>query len=113
MWLLDANIPLKLVDVLREFGIEAETSESRGWKALTNGELVETAARNGFTAILTRDTLFSEAAARALKGFPQFSVVLIRLPQLRGAQFLEEFRRAWQQSPISPAPGKAGSWPLD
>lgn len=30
MWLLDANMPVKPVEVLREYGIEAETTESRG-----------------------------------------------------------------------------------
>jgi hypothetical protein len=50
---------------------------------LTNGILVEAAANAGFNCILTRDRLFGESAARALKRFPGFSVVLVTIPQLR------------------------------
>jgi len=39
MWLLDVNVPRQIAPVLREFGIEAETAESRGWNVLTNGKL--------------------------------------------------------------------------
>ncbi len=51
MWLLDVNMPRKIAAVLGEFGIEAETAESRGWNDLTNGELVAAAA--GFNCLLT------------------------------------------------------------
>jgi len=44
---------------------------------------------------VTRDRLFSESAARALQSFPRFCVVLVTIPQLRGPQFLEQFRLAW------------------
>jgi len=91
MWLLDVNMPLRVAATLGKFGIEVYPAESRGWNGLTNGELVEAAVQAGFTAVLTRDRLFSESAARALRRFPQFSVVLIAIPQLRGPQFLEEF----------------------
>ena len=43
---------------------------------------------------VTRDRLFSESAARALQNFPRFCVVLVTIPQLRGPQFLEQFRLA-------------------
>lgn len=111
MWLLDVNMPLRVAATLGKFGIEAHPAETRGWNALTNGELVGAAVQAGFTAVLTRDRLFSESAARALQRFPQFSVILITIPQLRGPQFLEEFERAWERSPIRPVPGKAQSWP--
>jgi len=39
MWLLDVNVPKRLVGVLGEFGIEAHSAESRGWDDLTNGAL--------------------------------------------------------------------------
>src|SRR5260221_6432868 len=111
MSLLDANLPTKLVGVLQEYGIRTESTESRGWKALTNGQLVEAAIQGGFTAVLTRDRLFGEAAARALKQAPQFAVVLIRLPQLRGPEFLDHFRNARKREPIRPEPGRLVSWP--
>ena len=111
MWLLDANVPKKLVAVLAEFGIEAETAESRGWKSLTNGQLVEAAAEAGFACVLTRDTLSGESAARVLRRLPRFCVILITIPQLRGAQFLDEFRQVWAASPIRPEPGTVVHWP--
>ena len=113
MWLLDANVPKKLVAVLGQFGIAAETAESRGWKNLTNGELVEAAAAEGFSCVLTRDRLFAESAARVLRRFSQFCVVLITLPQLRGAQFLEQFRQTFEKSPMRPEPGTLVRWPPD
>ena len=45
MWLLDANMPNNIIAVLGAFGIEAHTAESRGWKGLTNGDLVEAAVQ--------------------------------------------------------------------
>lgn len=111
MWLLDVNMPKKVVAVLAEFGIPAATAESRGWGGLTNGELVEAAAEAAFTCVLTRDKLFSESAAGMLRRFPQFCVVLVSLPQLRGTQFLEQFRLAWQRNPIRLEPGTLINWP--
>ena len=66
MWLLDVNLPKKIVGLLGEFGIEAQTADDRGWGSLTNGALVEAAQQVGFRCILTRDRLFGESAARAL-----------------------------------------------
>jgi predicted nuclease of predicted toxin-antitoxin system len=111
MWLLDANMPIKLVGVLSDLGIEADSAESRGWKALTNGQLVEAASSVGFVALLTRDRLFGEAAARALKRFPEFGVVLVLIPQLQGPEFLRQFQMEWQRAPIIPQPGRSISWP--
>jgi hypothetical protein len=34
MWLLDANMPVQLVVLLKELGIEADTSVARGWNTL-------------------------------------------------------------------------------
>ena len=47
MWLLDANMDVHLVSVLTDFGLAAEAASRRGWQALTNGDLVEIAAREG------------------------------------------------------------------
>lgn len=112
MWLLDANVPRRLAGVLRQLaGIEVETAQSRGWGHLKNGALVEAAAAAGFVCILTRDRLFSEAAARSLKRLTTFSVVLIRIPQSRWTEFESEFKRAWSANPIAPIPGRLTSWP--
>lgn len=111
MWLLDVNMPKNIADVLGEFGIQAQAADARGWKGLTNGTLVEVAVQAGFSCVLTRDRLFSESAARALKRFPLFSVVLVTIPQLRGPEFLEQFRAAWNRNPIRPAAGALLRWP--
>jgi hypothetical protein len=37
MWLLDVNMPVVIASVLEaDFGIPADTTESRGWRALKN-----------------------------------------------------------------------------
>jgi hypothetical protein len=93
MWLLDVNLPKKVGGLLAGFGIEAHCAGDRGWGGLTNSALVETAHRAGFRCVLTRDRLFSESAAGALKRFPEFCVVLVAIPQLRGLEFLQQFRK--------------------
>ncbi len=111
MWLLDVNMPNQLISLLQEFGVEAQTARSRGWQNLSNGALIEVAAPAGFSSLLTRDRLFGEAAARAFKRFPDFSVILITLPQARARLFLDEFRAAWSRGPIVPRPGQILQWP--
>ena len=110
MWLLDVNMPKKAGSLLGEFGIEAHGADARGWGGLTNGALVEAAIRAGFRCILTRDRLFSESA---LRRFPDFRVVLVTIPQLRGPEFLEQFRSAWERSPVHLVAGQLLRWPAD
>lgn len=43
MWPLDAIMPVQLVALLGELGIEADSAVARGWNALTNGALVSAA----------------------------------------------------------------------
>jgi hypothetical protein len=43
MWLLDANMDVHLVSVLTGFQISCDTAGQRGWKSLSNGELVRAA----------------------------------------------------------------------
>ena len=112
MWLLDANLDIRIAALLAEFGPQARTSESLGWKQLSNGELVAAAAANGFTCLLTRDQLFTESAARALRKYPEFAIVVIRIPQGKWPAYGEAFRGAWAVLPILPTPGRALSWPL-
>jgi hypothetical protein len=52
MWLLDANMldanmDVRLTGVLAKFGLACETAADRGWKALSNGQLVAAAVANG------------------------------------------------------------------
>jgi predicted nuclease of predicted toxin-antitoxin system len=112
VWLLDVNIPLRVVELLAGFGVPADTAEGRGWRGLTNGALVQVAVEQGFVCVLTRDRLFSESAARALARFSRFSVVLVTLPQLRGEQFLDAFRSEWVRQQIRPVPGSLTRWPV-
>ncbi len=73
MWLLDKNVPIQLIRLLGEFGIEAVTAEAKNWGALKNGELVSAAAADGISCIVTRDRLFAESATKALKLHPSLS----------------------------------------
>jgi hypothetical protein len=66
----------------------------------------------GFVSLLTRDRLFGESASKALKRFPQFSVVLIGIRQVRGADFTASFRDAWMKQPILPVLGTLTRWPV-
>lgn len=111
MWLLDANIPIQLVGLLRDLGVEADSAVGRGWNTLSNGNLVDVAVEAHFTALLTRDRLFGESAARALRINNEFSIVRVALPQLRASQFLAAFRTAWQAEQIVPVPGRMIEWP--
>ncbi len=111
MWLLDHNLPRQLAPLLQSFGISAETTAQRGWQALSNGELVKAVASVGVVCILTKDHDFSQAAAKALKKFPDVSVVLITLPQKRGTAYAQAFQEAWSKKPISPVAGKLSRWP--
>jgi hypothetical protein len=97
--------------VLGQLGIRCDTAGNRGWKALSNGDLVAAAAAAGLHCLLTRDRLFGESASRALKSFPKFAVVVIDLSQQRWQQYQEGFVAAWAASPIQPVPGGLTHWP--
>ena len=111
MWLLDANVDVHLAPLLKQWGIPCGTAAERGWKALSNGELVATAYAEGFHCLLTRDQLFGETASLALKSFPQFAVVVITLPQQRWPEYRQSFIEAWAASPVQPTPGHLIHWP--
>jgi hypothetical protein len=100
-----------LIQTLRELGVSCDTAANRGWKALPKGELVSAAAAAGFTCLLTRDHLFGESAARALKTFPSFAVVVVDLPQQRWQAHQEQFVTAWGERSIEPVAGPLVHWP--
>jgi uncharacterized protein DUF5615 len=111
MWLLDANLPVAPVPALAELGRTAHTARSRGWDALSNGALVAAATDAGFSALLTRDRLFPESAAQALKRYPVIGIAVIVLPQLRSQQFIDAFRTSWIKQPIEIVPAEVIEWP--
>jgi hypothetical protein len=91
MWLLDANMDVHLVSFLTSLGISCDTAGNRGWRALSNGDLVKAAVDAGFLCMLTRDRLFGESASRALKLFPQFAVVVVNIPQRPWPDYRNQF----------------------
>jgi hypothetical protein len=111
MWLLDANMDAHLISVLDDFGISCDTARNRGWKALSNGDLVTAAVAAGFVCLLTRDRLFGESAARALRAFPQFAVVVVNVPQAPWKQYRDRFVALWIKQTIEPITGQLTHWP--
>jgi predicted nuclease of predicted toxin-antitoxin system len=111
MWLLDANMPVQLVALLSDLGIEADSAVARGWNTLSNGSLVSAAVRAQFTVLLTRDRLFGESSASALKTNRDFCIVRVALRHLRAGAFLQAFQAAWNRERIIPVPGRMIEWP--
>ena len=111
MWLLDVNVDARVAAFLAECGVRAENATDRGWRGLTNGDLVASAVQNGFTCLVTRDAGFREAASQALAVCPEFSVVVITLRQKPQAAYMADFRAAWSASPILPHRGGVVYWP--
>lgn len=111
MWLLDANMDVHLVALLHEFGVRCDTAANRGWKALSNGQLVTAAVEVGFTCLITRDRLFGQSAARALKLFPEFASAVVSVPQQRWDRYRHAFAASWAKHPITPIAGELIQWP--
>lgn len=111
MWLLDKNVPIQLVGLLGDVGIDAVTADAKGWGALKNGELVAAAAADGISCILTRDRLFVESAGRTLRFHSNLSIVLLTLTQSRAPVFLKAFAEAWSTLPLRAIPGSVVRWP--
>ena len=111
MWLLDVNVDVSLGRVLLAKGVSADNTIARGWRELTNGNLVAAAVDAGFTCLLTRDIDFAKSAERALKDNNKFAVVVITLPQARRKEWLEHFEKCWTEKPIEPLQGKLSFWP--
>ena len=91
--LLDENVPIELLQVLRTAGHDAESVNFSGLKGFQNGDLV-LRARSLFELLLTRDKDFtSDYLASFLS--PTFGVVLLVIPQQRGSAYAAVFERVW------------------
>lgn len=112
MWLLDANVDIHLCAIITARGILCDTAANRGWKALSNGQLVAAAVAGGFDCLLTRDRLFTESASRTLRLNPTFAIVLINLAQQRWPDYKTRFLEFWEIAPIVPQPGSLIEWPI-
>jgi hypothetical protein len=111
MWLLDANMDVHLVSILKDFGIVCDTAGNSGWKSLSNGDLVTAAVADGFLCLLTRDQLFGESASRALQSFPQFAVIVVDVPRQPWNQYRDRFIAQWMERPIMFEAGQVIHWP--
>jgi predicted nuclease of predicted toxin-antitoxin system len=87
MRLLDANVDVHLAPILKQQRIARETVAQRGWKALSNDDLVAVAYAEAVRCLLTRDQLFGKSASHALKSFAEFAVVVITLSQQRWSEY--------------------------
>lgn len=111
MWLLDANMDVHVLDVLKELGIPCESAIHIGWGELANGDLVSAALKAGFVCILTHDRSFAESAGRSLNAAPNFSIVVVLLQQKPWREYIRQFGEAWAREPIVPASGSVIHWP--
>lgn len=109
--LVDHNLPPGVVSLLNESGFVSSTATSKGWSALTNGQLIAVAAQNGFEGIITKDIRLHLDGEVSLRRFPTFAIVIVRLPQLKKRQYLERFAAELDQKKLLPAAGKIISWP--
>jgi len=111
MWLLDVNLPTGLCRLLQSFGIICDTTIRRGWRELTNGDLATVAFASGFRVVLTRDRDFGVAANRVLVQMPELAIVVVTIPQVREAAYLQTFETRWREREIIPVPGSLITWP--
>jgi hypothetical protein len=99
MWLLDANMDVHLAPVLIGFNISCDTAGTRGWKALSNGDLVSAAVGAGFRCLLTR----TNSSANPLP--------VVNVPQQPWPKYREQFLALWTTQPIEPIAGQLIQWP--
>ena len=89
--LLDENVPVDILPVLRGTGIEAESVNFIGWKGLHNGELIMR-AREQFHLLFTRDKDFDEEYLKK-QITATFGIVLLAVPQQPGPAYAKAFAR--------------------
>jgi predicted nuclease of predicted toxin-antitoxin system len=111
MFLLDHNFPVQILEFLQGQGVQVQTTRYHGWEALENGALVSSAFEAGYRCVLTRDRKFAESAAKALRKFPEISVIIVTLQQNKADVYLASFQAAWGKDKILPLPGQLLLWP--
>lgn len=95
--LLDENVPVDILPVLRAAGHDAESANYLGWKGLKNGQLLAQ-AQSGYELFLTRDKDF-DAAALGRYVTPTFGIVLLAIPQQGGPAYAAIFASLWPLDP--------------
>ncbi len=95
--LLDENVPVDVLPVLHAAGHRVESVNLLGWKGLGNGEVLARAVA-GFDLLLTRDKDF-DAAVVTSAVTTRFGVVLLTIPQQRGADYAAAFAAVWPADP--------------
>jgi hypothetical protein len=95
--LLDENVPIDVLPILRAAQHEAESVNFIGWKGLSNGVLLAR-AQAGFDLFLTRDKDFD---VEQIEGFVtlRFGIVLLAIPQQRGPDYAAAFAKLWPANP--------------
>jgi predicted nuclease of predicted toxin-antitoxin system len=95
--LLDENVPVDVLAVLRACGHEPESVNYLGWKGIQNGEILLRASKE-FDLFLTRDKDFDiEHLGRYAAG--GFGVVLLSLRQQPGPAYAAAFTMIWPADP--------------
>ena len=91
--LLDENVPVDILPVLKGCGHDAQSVNFAGLKGFQNGDLIEQ-ARKQFDLLLTRDKDFT---SEYLTGYvtSTFGVVLLVIPQQRGPDYAAVFAAVW------------------
>src|SRR5690349_18518449 len=91
--LLDENVPIEILTVLKEAGHDAQTVNFSDMKGFQNGALIER-AREQFDLLLTRDKDFTSEYLAAYVS-ATFGVVLLVIPQQRGPAYATAFAAVW------------------
>ena len=91
--LLDENVPVEVLPVLRQAGHEADSVNFIGWKGIQNGELIARAQQQ-YELLLTRDKDFeAEQVSRFIT--VRFGIGLLAIPQQSGPAYATIFARLW------------------
>jgi|SRR6185437_7519279 len=91
--LLDENVPIDMIPVLRSRKCDAESVNFIGWKGIQNGDLMKR-ARDNFDLLITRDKDFDQAFLRNYVN-ESFGIVLLAIPQQPGRAYAHAFAALW------------------
>jgi predicted nuclease of predicted toxin-antitoxin system len=97
--LLDENVPVDIIPILRARKLEAESVNFIGWKGIQNGDLMNR-ARENFDLLITRDKDFDQEFLRKQVN-ENFGIVLLAIPQQPGPAYSQVFASLWPLNPQS------------